>query len=163
MDDQNKKSNEECDYALLAQEYLAGWKRAQADYQNLKKETEREKSEYTKYANERLLHELLPMIDQLALAMQHVPSISELSESQRKTWENWLTGLKAVQGSWDQLARIIGLERISVEGDFDPMLHEAAGEESAEEKSAGEIIRAVQDGWRLHGKVLRPARVIITK
>jgi len=160
MDDQTLPTT---NYELQATEYLAGWKRAQADYQNLKKETERERSEYTKYANERLLHELLPMIDQLSLAMQHVPSTENLSEAQRKVWENWLAGLRAVQGSWDQLAKNVGLERISIEGSFDPMLHDAAGEESAEGKSPVEIIRGVQDGWKLHGKVLRPARVIIAK
>lgn len=152
MDDQN-----------LCDEYLAGWKRAQADYQNLKKEMEREKGEYVKFANERLLLDLLPVLDQFTLALKHLPAIQELPEDQRQVWEPWIAGLKAVQGGWDKLAKTIGLERILTDGPFDPMLHEAAGEELSEEKSAGEIVRAVQDGWRLHGKVLRPARVIIAK
>ena len=80
-------------YKLQATEYLAGWKRAQADYQNLKKETERERAEFMKYANERLLHDLLPMIDQLSLALKHLPTTQDLPEERRKVLENWLTGL----------------------------------------------------------------------
>ncbi len=144
-------------------EYLAGWKRAQADYQNLKKETERERGEFTKYANERLLAQLLPAIDQFALALQFTPDLSTLPEEQRKPWENWLLGLRAVQSLWDQAAVGIGLERIPVTGPFDPMLHEAAGEEEHPDQPAGTIVNVLQSGWRLHGKVLRPARVILSK
>ncbi|MSR85112.1 nucleotide exchange factor GrpE [Candidatus Uhrbacteria bacterium] len=150
-------------HQLKAEEYLAGWKRAQADYQNLKKETDRDRAEYTKYANERLLHEVLPAIDQFALAMQHAPVLNGLEEGERKVWENWLTGLRAVQSLWNQMAGSIGLERIPTNGAFDPSLHDAAGEEEAEGKEAGSIVKVMQDGWRLHGKVLRPARVIIAK
>ena len=50
-------------------EYLAGWKRAQADYQNLVKDTERERREFVNFANEQLFHELLPALDQLATAL----------------------------------------------------------------------------------------------
>src|SRR5574337_353697 len=138
------------------EEYLAGWKRAQADYQNLKKESEREQAEFAKYANERLLTDLLPAIDQLGLAMQHVPP----PEAERKVWDNWLAGLRAVQSLWNQAVASVGLERIATDGAFDPAQHEAAGEEPAEGKASGSIVRVMQDGWKLHGKVLRPARVI---
>jgi molecular chaperone GrpE len=153
----------EPELAAKAEEYLAGWKRAQADYQNLKKEVERDRAEYAKYANERLLEKLLPAIDQFALALKFLPDLSALSEAQRKPMENWLVGIRAVQSLWDQLASSIGLERIPTDGAFDPIVHEAAGEEVVEGKESGTIIRVVQDGWRLHGKVLRPARVIIAK
>ena len=144
-------------------EYLAGWKRAQADYQNLKKESEREKAEFSKYANERLLSELLPAIDQFGLALSHLPDTAKLPEDQRKVWDNWLIGIRAVHSMWSQAASSVGLERIPTDGAFDPMLHDAAGEEELEGKESGSIIRVVQDGWRLYGKVLRPSRVIIAK
>ena len=140
-------------------EYLDGWKRAQADYQNLKKESEREKTEFAKYANERLLTDLLPALDQFALAMQFIPA----ADADRKTWDNWLTGVRAVQSLWEQAAKAQGLERIPSDGAFDPNKHEAVGEEEAEGKETGSIIKVMQDGWMLNGKVLRPSKVIIAK
>lgn len=148
---------------LLCAEYLAGWKRAQADYQNLQREVERERTEMTKYANQRLLRDLLPAIDQFVLAMRFMPDVSGLAEDQRRSWGNWLTGLRAVQTLWDQVAKDVGLERISVDGAFDPAWHDAVGEEEVEGQAAGAIVRVVQDGWCWHEKVLRPARVIIAK
>jgi molecular chaperone GrpE len=143
-------------------EYLSGWKRAQADYQNLKKESEREKMEFAKYANERLLSDLLPALDQFALALRFVPDTATLPEEEKKKWNNWLIGIKAVATLWEQAAKSAGLERITSEGAFDPMKHEAVGEESVEEKESGSIIRVMEDGWALNGKVLRPAKVIIS-
>lgn len=142
-------------------EYLAGWKRAQADYQNLQKDVTREKCEFVKYANERLLAELLPAVDQFALAMRYQPAADTLSEESRKTWENWLIGLRAVYASWERTAGTLGLERIPTNGAFDPLLHEAVGQESVEGQPPDTIVRVIEDGWRLNGKVLRPAKVIV--
>jgi len=155
MEEQKDLQPATCEHC---EEYLAGWKRAQADYQNLKKDSEREKAEYAKFANERLLSELLPAIDQFDLALQHVPS----ADADQKTWDNWLVGVRAVQSSWEQAAKAQGLERIATDGAFDPVKHEAIGEEEMEGSESGTIIRTLQTGWMLHGKVLRPARVIIT-
>ncbi len=141
----------------LQNEYLDGWKRAQADYQNLKKETEKEKAEFAKYANERLLSDLLPALDQLTQAMRFIPA----ADADRKTWDNWLVGIRAVQSLWEQAAKAQGLERIATDGTFDPAKHEAVGEEEGEK--AGAILRVTEDGWMLHGKIIRPAKVIITK
>jgi len=164
MDEENNKIEEEAPSLCPdCAEYLAGWKRAQADYQNLKKDVERDRAEFTKYANERLLHELLPAIDQFALVVRHQPDPSTLPVESRKVWENWLAGVRAVQSHWDRLAASVGLERIPVEGKFDPSIHDAAGEEEAEGAEPGTIVKVVSDGWRLHGKVLRPARVIVAK
>ncbi len=140
-------------------EYLEGWKRAQADYQNLKKDTEREKGEFAKYANERLLSDLLPALDQFALAMRYIPAV----DADAASWEKWLVGLRAVQSLWEQAAKDTGLERISTEGVFDPAKHEAVGEEEMEGKESGAIIKVMQDGWILNGKILRPAKVIIAQ
>lgn len=145
------------------EEYLAGWKRAQADYQNAKREAERDRAEFAKYANERLLTDFLPAIDQFSLALRHVPDADALPEEHQKVWKNWLVGVQAVRSLWEQAATSAGLERVPTEGMFDPHLHDAAGEEAQEGAEDGSIVRVVQDGWRLYGKVLRPARVIVAK
>jgi molecular chaperone GrpE len=142
-------------------EYLEGWKRAQADYQNLKKDSEREKIAFAKYANERLLSNLLPALDQFDLALRHLPDTSDLPEEERKKWENWLVGMKAVGSLWEQAAKEAGLERIPADGSFDPSIHEAVSEEASEEKESGSILRVIQEGWMLHGKVLRPTKVVV--
>lgn len=148
---------------LLAQceTYLAGWKRAQADYANLKKESEREKSELTKFANERLLDSLLPAIDQFDMALSHAPDLSGADEEATKRIQNWIVGIRAVKTAWENAFKTIGLDRVSTEGAFDPLIHEAVGEEPGE--TDGAITREVQPGWRLNGKLLRPARVLISK
>ena len=61
------------------------------------------------------------------------------------------------------MAKRQGLERIPTDNGFDPLMHDAAGEEEREGVASGSILSVVQDGWRLHGKVLCPARVIIAK
>jgi molecular chaperone GrpE len=163
MDEQQNMTPEAAAACAKCDEYLAGWKRAQADYQNLKRDSDREKAEFAKYANERLLSELLPAIDQYGLAMRYLPDTASLPEAERKTWESWLVGVRGVYQLWEQAAKATGLERIPTDGQFDPQCHEAVGEEAGEGKGPGTILRVTQEGWKLHGKVLRPARVIITK
>jgi len=144
-------------------EYLAGWKRAQADYQNLLKETERQKKDFVKYANEKLLFDLLPALDQFALVLKHIPNVDALLKEQMDAWKNWLVGVRAVKSNWDQAAKEAGLEPIATEGVFDPTFHEAVAEEASEGVASGNIIRVIETGWKLHGKVLRPAKVIVAK
>lgn len=144
-------------------EYLAGWKRAQADYANLKKESEREKQDSVKYANARLLGVLLPGIDQFDTAMQHVPDISGLPEADKKRIENWITGMNAVRSSWRSALSSVGAELVEVVGAFDPSKHEAVGQEENADVPEGEIIRVMESGWMLNGRLIRPARVIISK
>ncbi len=145
------------------EEYLAGWKRAQADYQNVKKEMERERSEIMSRANERLLERLLPVIDQFALAMQFLPDVEQLPEDLRPKWKNWVIGLAAIQTQWMQTASAEGLEPIETSGVFDPHVHEAVSEEPSESIAPGSIVRTIQTGWKLHGRVLRHARVVVAK
>lgn len=142
-------------------EYLAGWKRAQADYANALKERDRDRADYVKFANTSLLQSLLPAIEHFSTALRYVPDASVLPEEVRKSWESWLIGLKAVQSLWEQAAQGAGLERIVAQGSFDPMLHEAVGREPSTSVPAEHVLRVIQDGWKLHGRVLRPAQVIV--
>jgi len=142
-------------------EYLAGWKRAQADYANVMKERERDRADYVKFANTSLLQSLLPAIEHFSTALRFTPDTQDLPEDIRKKWDSWLVGLKAVQSLWEQAAQAAGLERIAVQGTFDPTLHEAVGHEASADIPTEHIVRVMQDGWKLHGRVLRPAQVIV--
>jgi molecular chaperone GrpE len=168
MDDQNipqdadeQKTEPAASEQNQTNEYLAGWKRAQADYANLKREVERERTEFSKYANQRLLENLLPAIDQFETALDHLPDLSGIPEEAQKKLQNWFTGIKAVRSLWEMSFREIGLEKVATDGTFDPQIHEAVGEEDGDEP--GKIVRATQSGWKLHGRLLRPARVVIAK
>jgi len=167
MEDQDLNQNESTttpdDLAKKCEEYLAGWKRAQADYANLKKETDREKTEFAKFANERLLREILPAIDQFETALAFTPDLSTLPEDQRKQFQNWVIGLKAVRSSWETAFKDIGLEQIVPSGEFDPLIAEAVGHEAMDGVGEGHVAKVMQTGWRLNGKLLRPAKVVISK
>ncbi len=136
-------------------EYLNGWKRAQADYANLKKETESEKSEFAKYANEQLLSELLPAFDHLYAAIASAPDLPEHT--------NWLKGLKATLMALESSLKSIGLEKVDTNGSFDPTEHDAVDTSDEDGVEAGKILTTHQTGWKLHGKLIRPAKVVVAK
>lgn len=150
--------------ALKAQceEYLAGWKRAQADYANFKKEMEKERAEIFKYANEHFARDFLPAIDQFEIAISFTPDISALPEQEQERLKNWLVGLHAVRDIWEQVFQTIGLSKVREVGKFDPEIHEAVKEEDSEQEP-GTILSVQQTGWKLKDKLLRPAKVTIAK
>ncbi len=143
-------------------EYLCGWRRAKADYENLVKETQRAKEEYVKFANEQALLRLLPAIDQFDVALSYAPSLDAVPADARRPFENWITGLEAVRSLWMDASKELGLEKIRATGPFDPTIHEAIGEEASASIPPGEIIRATINGWKLNGKVIRAAKVTVS-
>lgn len=152
-----EKMKAQCD------EYLAGWKRAQADYANLQRDMERDRATSVKFANERLLEEVLPAVDQFEAALSFAPDLSSLSEEDAKRFGVWMNGLHAVRSLWEASFKRIGLEKIPADGVFDPALHEAVGSEPSEIVPPDHVLRTLQSGWRLHDKVLRPARVVVSQ
>lgn len=160
---EEKQSTEMENLKALSEEYLAGWKRAKADYENLAKETERRTQDLAKYANENLLSAIIPIIDQFELALEHTPDITEFAEAERKRLKNWIIGLHAVKALWETAFKEIGLEQVPTDGAFDPSIHEAVAREASETIPTEKIIRVEQAGYLLNGKLLRPAKVIVAK
>ena len=143
-------------------EYLAGWRRAKADYDNLVKDAQRSKDAYVKYANEEALIRLLPAIDQYEVALSFAPKLDSIPADARRSFENWITGLEAVRSLWIEAAKELGLEKVRASGPFDPSLHDAVGEEAADAVPSGNIVRATVNGWILNGKVIRAAKVVVS-
>lgn len=166
-DEQNMDEQKTADDAAVLQkeraEYLAGWKRAQADYANLQKETQVARQEFARYAKEDVLTRILPAIDQFEVALQFQPALDAIPEADRRKFETWVTGLHAVKSLWESAAKELGLEPVTCEGDLDPTCHEAVAEESHPTIESGKIIKVMQNGWKLNGKLIRPAKVIISK
>ncbi len=142
----------------LAQDHLEGWKRALADYENLKKDTERQKTEFRKYATQGLIEELLQTMDFLEAAMQHEPDLSSCEPSVK----NWVIGVQQVHKQFQDVLRRNGVEEIDASGTYDAEVHETA-EEKEDEAPPGTILQVLQKGYKLHDKLIRPARVIISQ
>ncbi len=156
----NEEHTEDC---ARCKEYLDGWKRAQADYANLKKEMERQKLESSLFGKELVFSQLLPFVDHFTGAVARIPDLSELPEENRIKIENWFAGIRAIDAELEKTMQSFGLERVDATGSFDPSQHEAISEVIVEGKEPGEIAEVVQDGWKLQGKLLQPAKVIISK
>ena len=125
--------------------------RVAADFDNYKKRAAREREEYVAHANERLLKELLPVLDDLERALDAV------GQHQEATVEE---GVRLVHRSLAALLEKNGVREISTEGMFDPHVHEALLSQPSEAEE-GSVIDVVQKGYTLGDRVVRPARVVI--
>lgn len=134
-----------------AEENLDGWKRAKADYSNLKKDTDKEKIEIAGFATGTLLFELLPIVDNFERAMDHVPT--EQKE------QDWVKGMFGIHQQLQAFFKDMGLERVPTEGVFNPEVHEVVAQEVHEGKQPGMIVGVVAPGYKMHGRLLRPAQV----
>lgn len=138
-----------------AEEYLNGWKRAQADYQNLKRDMEKEHVELAKFANLSLLLELLPILDNFRRAIQHLPE-------ERKN-DEWTKGVLAIHQQFQSVLNGMGVTEVPTGGTFNPQFHEAVGDGDGRDVPSGTILEVLQQGYLLHGKLIRPAKVRIAK
>jgi molecular chaperone GrpE len=135
------------------EEYLAGWQRERADFLNYKKEEMERIAEILKYASEELILKILPILDNFEEAEKAIPPNEK---------NKFLEGVLQIKQQLKELLEKQGIEEIKVLGEaFDPNLHEAIG--VIEGKDSGKIIEEVKKGYKLNGKVLRPAQVKITK
>jgi molecular chaperone GrpE len=133
--------------------------RLAADFDNYRKRVAREQAELTQRANERLLDELLPVLDDLERALE-----AAAEPNHNKEWEAKLEeGVRLVHRSLLGLVERHGLSEIATEGTFDPHVHEALLTQPGEGKEEGAVLQVLQKGYRLGDKVLRPARVIVAE
>ncbi len=124
------------------------YQRALADYQNLLKRQTREKEELTKYSNEQLIQELIPVFDNLKISLKHV--------DEKNNQSKWVKGVEYVVKQFREVLNNNGVEELEAEGkEFDPETMEAIEGEGTEVK------KEVKPGYTLHGKVIVPAKVIL--
>jgi len=147
--DKNMNELEEC--KTKCEEYLNGWKRERADFLNHKKEEMERIGIVIKYANEELILKILPILDNFCLAEKHMPEDKEFKD-----------GFSQIKKQLEDFLLKEGIEVIETMGKpFDANLMEAVGE--AEGGDEGTIVVEIQRGYTLHGKVIRPAKVKVTK
>jgi molecular chaperone GrpE len=125
--------------------------RLAAEFDNFRKRNARDNATLAERANERLVKELIPILDDLGRALE---AAAEHEEAKLED------GVRLVHRSLGDLLRKEGLAEIATEGKFDPHVHEALLSQPSDAEE-GSVIEVVQKGYKLGDKVLRPARVVI--
>lgn len=164
-----EKHNEEIEkFKTQADEYLNGWKRALADYENLKKQTAKEKEEFAKFANTNLIVGLIPVYNNLKISFGHLPE--ELKDN------SWVKGIEHIKKQMLEVLEYNGVEEIvpKIGEEFNPEVHEAVAESVKNEKlimnneqmaddkqnlDTHKISKVLSDGYKLNGRVFIPAKV----
>ena len=127
----------------------AKYLRLMADFQNYKKRVEKEKKDLYSYANEKLVTELLAVLDNFERALAHEDSGDGFKEGMEMIFKQLMDVLEKS-----------GLAEIAALGeDFDPNFHNAVMTEETEEYESGKVSGVLQKGYTLNGKVIRPSMV----
>ena len=135
------------------QEYLDGWQRARADHINDRKDLEKQKAEFIKFANEGLIMQVLPVVDSFEMAMKE--------RAWESTDKNWRDGMLNVYNQLLAVLKDNKMEQIDPkEETFDPKYHDSIGTVETKDKDEDNVVvEVLQKGYILEGKVIRPARV----
>ncbi len=169
MDDLKKKL-EECQ--KQKEEYLAGWQRERADFLNYKKEEMERIGEFFKYANLNLILKFLPILDNFEIAEKKLPENLKADVN--------VKGILQIKNQILDFLKNQGVEEIKAVGEaFDPNFHEVVEEIEVKEKEPGiigeedksssspfaaaRVIEEVQKGYKINGRLLRPAKIKVIK
>ena len=149
-----KKKLEECE--KLKSEYLAGWQRARADLLNYKKDEIERIDELIKYADVGIILKILPILDNFEIAEKNLPENLKNDKN--------IKGILQIKTQLQDFFKNQGLEEIKTVGErFDPNLHEIVEEVEKKDCQPGTVIEEIQKGYKINGRLLRPARVKVTK
>ena len=130
-----------------------------AEAENTKRRAEKESNDARAYAIQRFGRDLLGVADNLARALQAAPRDSEDS-----TVKNLVLGIDMTERELQQVFERNGLKKVDPEAGarFDPHLHQAMMEEAAPGVPSGCVVRALQSGYELYGRLIRPALVVVS-
>ncbi len=164
-----ESSEEKSKWQIQAEEYLTDLKRSQADFENYKKRQGEAQKDLRGMLIEKLVLDIIPVLDNFHSATAHIPSEQKTSP--------WVVGIQYIEKQLEDVLKQNGVEMITVNaGDtFDPSIHEALEKKQAKEGNEEEtkenqkedlslehtITEILQNGFKLGGKVIRPAKVII--
>ncbi len=140
-----------------AKDYYDRLLRVSADFENYRKRTAREMRELTKYANEELMKELLPIIDNLERAVA-VTAQESLPD------DPLLKGVTLILAEIEKLFERHSVKPIEAMGKaFDPNYHQAMMQEESNDHPPNTVVRELQKGYTIHERLLRPAMVAVSK
>lgn len=130
--------------------------RAVADADNFKKRLTREKEEFCKYAVTSFVEEIIPVLDNLELAIEH--------GRKNKACKELVQGVEMTMTLFRQTLENNNLVQVGRVGEeFDPGVHEALGQEEREDMLHGTVCQVLQKGYLLNDRLLRPAKVMVSK
>lgn len=140
------------------EEYLNGWKRAKADYANLKNDQEKRSKELVEFSCLSLFAQWVPIVEHLRQALtKHIPKDLENSE--------WVKGIEQIYKQIREVMKGLGIEEFidSTGKPFDPTRHEAIGQEQIGDAEDNTITQEISAGYTYKGRVMVPAKVIVNK
>ena len=137
-----------------AEEHLDDLKRLAAEFDNYRKRAARDQEQLVARAHERLVKELLPVLDDLERALEAAAAHEEAKLEE---------GVRLVHRALADLLAKEGLVEVQTNGRFDPHVHEALLTQAREDAEPGSVVEVVQRGYRIGDKVVRPARVIVAE
>jgi molecular chaperone GrpE len=130
--------------------------RTLADMENLRKRTQREKEDLAKFANENILREILPVVDNLERALEHA--------DQSENGDGLLEGVQMTLTQFSQVLTRFGVEPVDALGQmFDSALHQAMGQMESADQPVNTVVQQMQKGYQLNDRLLRPAFVMVAK
>ena len=137
------------------EEWKNSFLRKQAEFQNFTKRKEKEVEELKKFSSEKIITQFLGSLDNFERAIE--------SSTESKDFDSLLQGVEMIVRNLKDIMTSEGVEEISTEGAFNPEYHHAVGVEACEDKKEDEIVKVLQKGYMMKGKVIRPAMVIVCK
>mgnify|MGYP001491206329 FL=1 len=130
--------------------------RAQAELVNYRKRADEERISLQQHSNGRLIVKLLPVVDELGLAIDHA--------DQSEVKDPWVEGIRLIQRKVSNLLESEGVSKIeSIGAQFDPLEHEAVGTQETDQILPGHIVEVTRNGYRLHDRVIQPAQVVVAR
>ncbi|MCK5451631.1 MAG: nucleotide exchange factor GrpE [Candidatus Omnitrophica bacterium] len=137
-------------------EFYAKWLKVHAEYENTRKRMEKEKFDHIKFANEGIIAQLFPIMDNFDMAFDAMDKTEDKSAI--------MTGIRLVQKEFHRILEDNGVGRIETKDKvFDPNFHEAIAMVETEDHSDGVVIEEVRSGYTLNGRLLRAAQVKVAK
>lgn len=136
------------------QEYLNSWQRDKAEFVNARKRDQEAQKEFTRFSNENLISELIPVLDSFNMAMGN-------REAWEKADKSWRTGVEYIANQLKKILEEFGLKELDPIGKiFDPMRDEAIEHEAVQdEKKNNTVTFVIQKGYELNGKILKAPKV----
>ena len=140
-----------------ARDYKDKYVRLLAEFENVRKRTERERQEFVKYANEELLEQFLGILDDLERSV-------EAAKTKHQDYDAFLKGIELVMARVYELLRKHHIKPINAAGKkFDPHFHEPLMQEETDKAAEGTVIEEFQKGYMLNDKVIRTSKVKVAK
>jgi len=153
LQEQQEAENNEALKSKEEEELQTRYLRLAADFQNYKRRVEKERNDIYAYANEKLMAELLNVIDNFDRAL----AVESIDAGMKE-------GMLMIFSQFKDVLEKSGLEEIPAEGeDFDPNCHHAVQTESSDVLHSGQIAKVLQKGYSLNKKVIRPSMVIVAE